>query len=214
MCNLSMNDSVYGELVANRVTEGKDFGYVPYPGTTGAYLAIVDTFVVSVEAEDGVNAIKFLETIADPKTSLAFNKVKGSVPVRDDVDVSSLPAYQRQASESLWHDKVLLSITHGELVPSEFQEAIYDAEATFVQRHRPGAGDQRSMPVSSPDQIVLCDGKGVCCWPAHPRRTGATLCTHSDHRSLLLRGDAGVGKSTLIQRVSVKAAAQGWRVLL
>jgi hypothetical protein len=77
-----------------------------------------------------------------------------------------------------------------------------------------GAGDQRSMPVSSPDQIVLCDGKGVCCWPVHPRRTGAALCTHSDHRSLLLRGDAGVGKSTLIQRVSVKAAAQGWRVLL
>ena len=29
-----------------------------------------------------------------------------------------------------------------------------------------------------------------------------------------MRGDAGVGKSTLIQRVSVKAAAQGWRVLL
>jgi glucose/mannose transport system substrate-binding protein len=130
---LSMNDSVYGELVANRVTEGKDFGYVPYPGTTGAYLAIVDTFVVSAEATDGVNAIKFLETIADPKTSLEFNKVKGSVPVRDDVDVSSLPAYQRQASESLWHDKVLLSITHGELMPSEFQEAIYDAVATFVQ---------------------------------------------------------------------------------
>jgi glucose/mannose transport system substrate-binding protein len=130
---LSMNDSVYGELVANRVAEGKDFGYVPYPGTTGAYLAIVDTFVVSADAKDGVNAIKFLETIADPKTSLEFNKVKGSVPVRDDVDVSSLPAYQRQASESLWHDKVLLSITHGELMPSEFQEAIYDAVATFVQ---------------------------------------------------------------------------------
>jgi putative ribosome biogenesis GTPase RsgA len=70
------------------------------------------------------------------------------------------------------------------------------------------------MPVSSPDQIVLCNGKGVCCWPVHPRRTGAALCTHSHHRSLLLRGDAGVGKSTLIQRVSVKTAAQGWRVLL
>ena len=70
------------------------------------------------------------------------------------------------------------------------------------------------MPVSGPDQIVLCDGKGVCCWPVHPRRTGAALCTHSDHRSLLLRGDAGVGKSTLIERVTVKAAAQGWRVVL
>jgi glucose/mannose transport system substrate-binding protein len=136
---LSMNDSVYGELVANKVSEGKDFGYVPYPGTAGAYLAIVDTFVVSADAKDGVNAIKFLETVADPKTSLEFNKVKGSVPIRNDIDVSSLPAYQRQASESLWHDKILLSITHGELMPSEFQEAIYDAVATFVQSQNPDA---------------------------------------------------------------------------
>jgi glucose/mannose transport system substrate-binding protein len=136
---LSMNDSVYGELVANHVTEGKDFGYVPYPGTTGAYLAIVDTFVVSADAVDGVNGLKFLETVADPKTSLEFNKVKGSVPVRKEVDVATLPAYQRQASESLWHDKILLSITHGELMPSEFQQALYDAVATFDQSKSPDA---------------------------------------------------------------------------
>jgi glucose/mannose transport system substrate-binding protein len=136
---LSMNDSVYGELVANHVSEGKDFGYVPYPGTSGAYLAIVDTFVVSADAKDGVNGLNFLDTVADPKTSLEFNKVKGSVPVRKDVDVSSLPAYQRQASESLWRDKVLLSITHGELMPSQFQQAIYDAVATFDQSQSPDA---------------------------------------------------------------------------
>ena len=38
-----------------------------------------------------MNAMKFLETIADPKTSLEFNKLKGSVPIRTDVDVASLP---------------------------------------------------------------------------------------------------------------------------
>jgi glucose/mannose transport system substrate-binding protein len=130
---LSMNDSVYGELVANKAVEGKDFGYVAYPGTEGSYLAIVDTFVVSADAKDGKNAMKFLETVADPATSLAFNKVKGSVPIRSDVNVSSLPAYQRQASKSLWEDKILLSITHGELMPSGFQQAMYDAVATFVQ---------------------------------------------------------------------------------
>ena len=128
-----MNDSVYGELVANKAVEGKDFGYVAYPGTEGAYLAIVDTFVVSADAEDGVNAMKFLETVADPATSLAFNKVKGSVPIRSDVDVASLPPYQQQASKSLWEDQILLSITHGELLPSAFQQAMYDAVATFVQ---------------------------------------------------------------------------------
>ena len=130
---LSMNDSVYGELVANKAVEGKDFGYVAYPGTSGAYLAIVDTFVVSADAKDGVNAMKFMETIADPKTSLEFNKLKGSVPIRNDVDVSSLPAYQRQASESLWKDRILLSITHGELMSTDFQQAVYDAVAAFVQ---------------------------------------------------------------------------------
>ena len=64
---------------------------------------------------------------------MAFNKVKGSVPIRSDVDVSSLPEYQRQASKALWEDDVLLSITHGELMPSGFQQAMYDAVATFVQ---------------------------------------------------------------------------------
>jgi glucose/mannose transport system substrate-binding protein len=130
---LSMNDSVYGELQANNAHEGADFGYVPYPGTTGAYLAIVDTFVVSSATQNGLNALKFLDTIANPATSLAFNKIKGSVPVRKDVDVSTLPAYQRQASESLWHDAVLLSITHGELMSPAFQQAIYDAVAAYVQ---------------------------------------------------------------------------------
>lgn len=129
---LSMNDSVYGELVANKAVEGKDFGYVAYPGTSGAYLAIVDTFVVSADAEDGVNAMKFLETIADPKTSLEFNKVKGSVPIRDDVDVASLPPYQRQASKALFSDKILLSITHGEVMSTDFQQALYDGVASYA----------------------------------------------------------------------------------
>jgi glucose/mannose transport system substrate-binding protein len=137
---LSMNDSVYGELLADGAVDGKDFGYVAYPGTDGAYLAIVDTFVAAANADDGVNAIKFLETIADPATSLAFNKVKGSVPVRNDVDVSSLPDYQQAASKALWHDKVLLSITHGELMSSNFQQAFYDAVAAFV-----GSKNQRAF---------------------------------------------------------------------
>lgn len=129
---LSMNDSAYGDLVADGAVEGKDFGSVPYPGTEGAYLAIVDTFVVSSAAPDGVNALEFLGVVADPKTQLEFNKVKGSVPIRSDVDVASLPPYLRQASAALWRDKILLSITHGELLPSNFQQAFYDAVATFT----------------------------------------------------------------------------------
>ncbi len=129
---LSMNDSVYGELIANKVAEGTDFGWVAYPGTSGNYLAITDTFVAAAGAKDGVNAMKFLETVASPETALEFNKLKGSVPIRNDVDVSSLPAYQRDASKALWNDKILMSITHGELMGTAFQQGLYDAVSAYV----------------------------------------------------------------------------------
>jgi glucose/mannose transport system substrate-binding protein len=32
----------------------------------------------------------------------------------------------------LWNDRVLLSMTHGELMSTDFQNALYDAVATFV----------------------------------------------------------------------------------
>ena len=54
----------------------------------------------------------------------------------------------------------------------------------------------------------------MCCGRADKQARLERFIADGDHRSLLLRGDAGVGKSTLIQRVSIKAAAQGWRVLL
>ncbi|MFT4199831.1 ABC transporter substrate-binding protein [Gordonia sp. (in: high G+C Gram-positive bacteria)] len=132
---LSMNDSAYGELTATGAVDGQQFGYAPFPGTEGAYLAIVDTFVAAKKAKNGVNALKFLDTVADPATMLAFTRAKGSVPVRRDVDTSTLSPYQRGASAALWHDRVLLSITHGELMSTAFQQALYDAVGDFA-KHR------------------------------------------------------------------------------
>ena len=128
---LSMNDSVYGEFIADGATDA-DFGYVAYPGTDGAYLAIVDTFVAASGAENGVNALDFLRTIAQPETSLEFNKLKGSVPIRNDVDVAQLSPYQQSASNALWHDTILMSLTHGELLGADFQMGLYDAVSAFV----------------------------------------------------------------------------------
>lgn len=130
---LSMNDSAYAEIVKNGAMPGEGFGYVAYPGTRGSYLAVVDTFVVATGAKNGVNAKKFLEVLADPAVSPAFNKEKGSVPIRKDVDVATLSEYQRDASKSLWNDKVLLSMTHGELIDPTLQQALYSAVIAFVQ---------------------------------------------------------------------------------
>lgn len=83
---LAMNNSVYGELVSRGAVPGEGFGSTAFPGTD-AYLAVVDTFVLAVGAENRRNGYDFLATVADPVATLAFNRLKGSVPVRTDVDV-------------------------------------------------------------------------------------------------------------------------------
>lgn len=129
---LSFNDSAYGELVTDGATEGTDFGAIAFPGTDASYLAVVDTFVAGNGAKNGKNALDFLTVIGTATTEAAFNKVKGSAPLRTDVDVSGLSPYEQSAAKSLRQGKVLLSIVHGEAMSPSFQQGFYDAVSAFV----------------------------------------------------------------------------------
>jgi glucose/mannose transport system substrate-binding protein len=129
----TLNDSAFGELVSAGAVDGRTFGEVPYPGTDGTYVAVVDTFVQASESKNSRNASDFLAILGSPKTQLAFSKAKGSVPIRTDVDVSSLTPYQRSAAEALRSETVLWSIVHGEAMRPQFQQAFYDAVATYVR---------------------------------------------------------------------------------
>jgi glucose/mannose transport system substrate-binding protein len=135
----SMNDSAFGELIADGAHEGKDFDGVPFPGTAGSYLAVVDVFAAATKATNAKNALAFLSAIDDPATQLAFSKAKGSIPVVRDIGVSSLTAYQRASSKAFWASPVLLSVAHGEGLSPDFQEAFYDAVSTYVRTRDPGA---------------------------------------------------------------------------
>jgi glucose/mannose transport system substrate-binding protein len=135
----SMNDSAYGELVAAGAQEGKDFAGTPFPGTSDSFLAVVDVFVAATRARNARNALDFLGGIGAPSTQIAFSRAKGSVPVLRGVDVSSLPAYQQDASRALWSVPVLLSVAHGEAMSPEFQEGFYDAVSTYVRTRDPDA---------------------------------------------------------------------------
>jgi glucose/mannose transport system substrate-binding protein len=135
----SMNDSAYGELVAAGAREDKDFGATAFPGTEDSFLAVVDVFVAATAAKNAKNGLGFLGTISRPSTQLAFNEAKGSIPVLRDVDVSSLPAYQRASSKAFWASPPLLSIAHGEAMSPAFQEGFYDAVSTYVRTRDPDA---------------------------------------------------------------------------
>jgi glucose/mannose transport system substrate-binding protein len=135
----SMNDSAFGELIAGGAHEGTGFDGVAFPGTDRSFLAVVDVFVAATKAKNAKNALAFLSGIDDPATQLAFSRAKGSIPVVHNVDVSSLPAYQRESSKAFWGSPVLLSVAHGEGLNPDFQEAFYDAVSTYVRTRDPSA---------------------------------------------------------------------------
>ena len=135
----SLNDSAFGELIKDGAVENRDFGEVPYPGTASSYVAVVDTFVAGRQAADSRNATDFLAQIGTPETQLAFSRAKGSVPIRTDVDVSSLTLYQQSAAKALRNDTVLWSIVHGEATGPQLQQGFYDAVGTYVRTRDPGA---------------------------------------------------------------------------
>jgi glucose/mannose transport system substrate-binding protein len=129
----AMGDWAYGELLKDGLKEGTDFGYTAHPGTEGAFMAVVDTLVVSANAKNKDAAMKFMATIGTKETQLAFSKAKGSVPMRTDVDVSSLPKYQQGAAASFKSDEITQSIVHGEAMNPQFSQALSDAVTQFAQ---------------------------------------------------------------------------------
>ena len=62
----------------------------------------------------------------------AFNKLKGSIPARTDVDKSKFGPYHNWSMDSFAKDKLLPSCEHGEAAPAGFQQAFNDVITTFV----------------------------------------------------------------------------------
>jgi glucose/mannose transport system substrate-binding protein len=136
---MSMGDWAYGELVKAGAKDGSDFGYVPEPGTDGTFVLVVDTFVVAENAKHRELGLKWASAISSKDVQLAFNKAKGSTPIRTDVPVDSLPDYQRQAAASFRGDRLVQSVVHGEAMNPQFQQAFYDAVTQFAQSKDTGA---------------------------------------------------------------------------
>jgi glucose/mannose transport system substrate-binding protein len=128
----AMGDWTYGELAKAGLKENQDFGWVSSPGTEGAFLMVADAFTLAKGAPHLAEAVAWLEMVGSKEAQEAFNALKGSIPVRTDVDKGKLGAYQRWSMASFDHDVLLASCVHGEAVPTTFRQELNDAISFFV----------------------------------------------------------------------------------
>lgn len=87
-----MGDWAKGEFSAANMTAGKEYGCIAGFNAKSPYLIQGDAFVFPKTSNaQQVKYQKLLaSTIVAPATQVAFNKLKGSIPIRGDVDASSM----------------------------------------------------------------------------------------------------------------------------
>lgn len=101
-----MGDWVKGEFSAARQAPGKDFGCIPGLNPASPYLIQGDAFVFPKTSNaQTVSAQKLLaKVMLAPATQIEFNKLKGSIPIRADVDTSGMDICA-QAGMAIMKDK-------------------------------------------------------------------------------------------------------------
>ena len=140
-----MGDWAYGELlVKQKKVDGKDFTYATF-GDANTFVTVGDSFVIGKTAKNQAGAVAFAKAIMDPKVQLAFNKLKGSAPVRSDVSTKTLGKYQQGAAKVLANGKKVPSLVHGQaLVAAAVGQAYADA-VTLLQANKSVAKFSRAM---------------------------------------------------------------------
>jgi len=78
-------DWAKGYLQALGWVPGQDFDIFAAPGASEVFLYGVDVFALPAGAQNKSGASAFLETISTTQAQVAFNRIKGSSPVRSDV---------------------------------------------------------------------------------------------------------------------------------
>ncbi|GAB3454149.1 ABC transporter substrate-binding protein [Massilia terrae] len=101
-----MGDWVKGEFNAARQVAGKDYGCIAGFGPKTPYLIQGDAFIFpKTDNPDTLKAQKLLASvIVAPATQIEFSRLKGSVPVRSDLDASRMDACA-QAGMAIMKDR-------------------------------------------------------------------------------------------------------------
>ena len=91
-----------------------DFGTSAAPGTKRLFLYTVDVFAVPRQAPNVEGAMAFLRTIASSNAQAAFNRIKGSSPIRSDLPVENLDLSGKATLKDLEQAEIRMSLRLGD----------------------------------------------------------------------------------------------------
>ena len=129
-----MGDWAQGEFQVAGKVAGKDYACLPGLGLNEVIATAGDAFYFPLlkDAEKSKAQEVLAETLLDPKTQVAFNLKKGSLPVRGDVDISAANDCMKKGLDILAKGNVVASTN--QLVTQDTQKQIQDLFAEFFAK--------------------------------------------------------------------------------
>ncbi|CAG4886153.1 ABC transporter substrate-binding protein [Paraburkholderia saeva] len=127
-----MGDWAKGEFSAAKQVPGKDFGCFPGFGPKSPYMVAGDVFVFpKTDNAAAIKAQNLLATVmTSPEAQVAFSAKKGSIPIRPDVDQSSLDMCAKEGI-AIMKDKSRQLPNPEMLIPPDVQGALTDVITNF-----------------------------------------------------------------------------------
>lgn len=98
----------------------KDYHWAPAPDTNGVFVALSDSFGLPKGVKNRDNVTNWLKVCGSKEGQDAFNPLKGSIPARNDADLSKYDDYGKQTIEAFKSNTIVGSIQHGAAAPQAF----------------------------------------------------------------------------------------------
>jgi glucose/mannose transport system substrate-binding protein len=109
-----------------------DWDMVPFPGTSGVYHSVIDSFVFPTNNPSPEATEQFLNYAGSVDAQERFNPIKGSIPPRTDVPMDDFgPFLSRQFEDFQNSDSQPPTIAHGTGVAPSIHSALEEVFANF-----------------------------------------------------------------------------------
>lgn len=112
----------------------EDYGWAPPPNNEGIFLALSDSFALPEGCKNQENVIAWLKVLGSKEGQYSFNKAKGSIPARTDIDISDYNDYLKSAARDWQNDAISPSVMHGAAASEGWTTEFKDIISLFVSR--------------------------------------------------------------------------------
>jgi glucose/mannose transport system substrate-binding protein len=120
-----------GYLLSKGYRLGEDFGMTPSPARSKAFVFATDVFGLPKRASHRADAIELLKVFGSKEGQDAFNHLKGSIPARVDIDVSTYDPSARSTMRDFRSGPRVPSMAS--IVPTAFARALNASMSTFAR---------------------------------------------------------------------------------